>query len=239
MNGISIAIMTDVHANLPALQAVLGEVDRIGCDLIYHTGDSIAIGPFPHECLDLLLNRTDTRVLMGNHERYQINGIPNPRPKYMSDGEIEHHMWTKSQLDEQQLWQLKLLPYVSVIEIGGIRAGFVHSRLREDGYDFTNIESESTDDLDAYFSFIPADIVFYGHIHKPSRVNGEKEYVNPGSVGCTKDSMSRFCILRIRNGSYKLESHETKYNKSVVFRELENRKVPDRQFIARTFYGYS
>ena len=132
MNGISIAIMTDVHANLPALQAVLGEVDRIGCDLIYHT-----------------------------------------------------------------------------------------------------------DDLDAYFSFIPADIVFYGHIHKPSRVNGEKEYVNPGSVGCTKDSMSRFCILRIRNGSYKLESHETKYNKSVVFRELEHRKVPDRQFIARTFYGYS
>ena len=49
-----IAVLTDVHGNLPALQATLRGIRREGCDAIFHTGDSIGIGPYPAECLDLI-----------------------------------------------------------------------------------------------------------------------------------------------------------------------------------------
>ena len=45
-----IAVITDVHANLPALEAAVGAIHACGCDAIVHTGDAIAIGPYPAEC---------------------------------------------------------------------------------------------------------------------------------------------------------------------------------------------
>jgi len=51
-----IVVITDTHANLPALEALLKAVRTEGYDAIFHTGDAIAIGPYPAECLDLLLN---------------------------------------------------------------------------------------------------------------------------------------------------------------------------------------
>ena len=61
-----IAVITDVHANLPALDAALAEIDRLGADVTYHTGDAIGIGPFPAECVDRLLSRPSTHLLMAS-----------------------------------------------------------------------------------------------------------------------------------------------------------------------------
>ena len=63
-----LAILTDAHANLPALRAALAAVDRFAPDLTVHTGDAIGTGPYPRECLELLLARPATRCLMGNHD---------------------------------------------------------------------------------------------------------------------------------------------------------------------------
>lgn len=51
-----LAVLTDVHANLPALRAALRALEQEGFDLLVHLGDAIAIGPFPSECLELLLS---------------------------------------------------------------------------------------------------------------------------------------------------------------------------------------
>jgi predicted phosphodiesterase len=56
-----IVVMTDSHANLPALQAALKDIRGNGYDVIVHTGDAVAIGPYPAECLDLLFNTRDLR----------------------------------------------------------------------------------------------------------------------------------------------------------------------------------
>ena len=63
-----IAVLTDAHGNLPALQVALAALQREGCDAIFHTGDAIGIGPCPAECLDLLLNTPRVRPVMGNHD---------------------------------------------------------------------------------------------------------------------------------------------------------------------------
>jgi predicted phosphodiesterase len=94
-----VAVLTDVHANLPALRAVLGQLEQEGFDLLVHLGDAIAIGPFPAECLDLLLNVPNVRCVMGNHDEYFVHGLPQPQPAWMSDGEVEHQHWTHRQMD--------------------------------------------------------------------------------------------------------------------------------------------
>jgi predicted phosphodiesterase len=83
-------VITDAHANLPALTAVLDAARREGYDRIVHTGDAIGIGPFPAEVLDRLLNTPNLECIMGNHDAWFVDGLPQPQPPWMSDGEVRH-----------------------------------------------------------------------------------------------------------------------------------------------------
>ena len=96
-----IAVITDAHANLPALEAALRAIDRLGVDAIYHGGDAVAIGPHPAECVDLLAARGVACVL-GNHDEWYAVGMPEPRPAWMSLGEEVHQRWTHSVLGEER-----------------------------------------------------------------------------------------------------------------------------------------
>ena len=71
-----VAVLTDVHANLPALEATLRVIEDAGCEAIYHTGDAIGIGPFPAECLARLLATPRMRLIMGNHDAWFAFGLP-------------------------------------------------------------------------------------------------------------------------------------------------------------------
>ena len=51
-----IAVLTDAHGNLPALEAALAAIRVMGCDVVYHTGDAVGIGPYPAECVERLLS---------------------------------------------------------------------------------------------------------------------------------------------------------------------------------------
>ena len=84
-----VVVLTDVHANLPALKATLQVIQKEGYDLIFHTGDAIALGPFPAECLDLLLNTPNMRFIMGNHDYWYAYGLPKPIPNYMNEEELK------------------------------------------------------------------------------------------------------------------------------------------------------
>lgn len=55
-----LAVITDLHGNLPALQAAFTAIERFGVDLLIHTGDAIGIGPYPRECLEILSVRPNT-----------------------------------------------------------------------------------------------------------------------------------------------------------------------------------
>ncbi len=80
-----VAVLTDVHANLPALEATLRAIEDAGCEAIYHTSDAIGIGPFPAECLTRLLATPRMRLIMGNHDAWFAFGLPQPQPAWMSD----------------------------------------------------------------------------------------------------------------------------------------------------------
>ena len=102
-----IGVITDLHANLPALKAVLVALDAEDVDAIFHLGDAIGIGPHPGECIELLLATPNLHLVRGNHESYFLEGIPQPQPTWMSEGEVLHQAWVRKQLGSKLQQKLR------------------------------------------------------------------------------------------------------------------------------------
>jgi diadenosine tetraphosphatase ApaH/serine/threonine PP2A family protein phosphatase len=92
-------------------------------------------------------------------------------------------------------------------------------------------------DLDSQYSSVDASVVFYGHNHSPSDVQGRRRYVNPGALGCSTDPVPRYCSLEISTRGFKIEHHTVAYDRTELFRAFEERKVPERDFIQRFLFG--
>jgi predicted phosphodiesterase len=233
-----IAVLTDVHGNLPALQAALQSIRKEGCDAIFHTGDAIAIGPYPGECLELLLHTPNSRCIMGNHEAYLVDGLPTPQPAWMSDGEVEHQHWTHSRIDPQMRLILAEWPYVEEHDFEGVKTAFVHYGLDSSGHGFQPvIRNATTVDLDSVFVAHDAALIFYGHDHRASDVMGQARYVNPGALGCYRQAIAHYCVVEFHRGQFRIEHRGVLYDDAELLSAFEQRNVPERSFIYRAFFG--
>jgi predicted phosphodiesterase len=231
--------MTDSHANLPALQSALKAVHLHGYDLIIHTGDSFAIGPYPSECFDLLSNTPNIRFTKGNHEAYFVEGLTPLQTSIMGEGEVEHQKWTHAQLREQAKAIVKQWPYRIDIDQSGTMAAFLHYPLDALGRDFLSIRLVRPEaaQLDEAFAGDTSSAIFCGHEHTPFDVQERCRYVNPGSLGCSTDSLARYLMLDISEHGFTVEHHAEPYDMTAVLRAFEQRRVPEREFILKRFFG--
>ncbi len=233
-----IAIMTDAHANLPALQAALGAIRAEGCDALFHTGDAIAIGPYPAECLDLLLGAPNMQFVMGNHDSYWVNGLPEPRPPWMSEGEAQHQHWTHAQLDPQLKPAVAQWPYFIEREFESVPVTFVHYGLALSHRDFAPVVRQPTaPSLDQVFAAHQSELIFYGHHHGASDLQGRARYITPGSLGCHTLAIARYCIAQFHQGQYTIEQRSVPYDDTGLWKAFEQRDVPERAFIYKVFFG--
>ena len=206
--------------------------------MICHTGDAIGIGPFPAECMELLLSTPGMNLICGNHDSWFSNGLPEPNPPWMSDGELKHQEWVHSCLDPSLRDTVRQWPYLIQDVYVGVRISFLHYGLTESQVDFKSvIQNPCPVELDRVFADINSDLVFYGHDHSASDLVGKARYVNPGSLGCHSEPTARFAILECASGSYKLGMRHVPYDYSALFQQFENRDVPHRQFIYKAFFG--
>jgi putative phosphoesterase len=233
-----IAVFTDVHANFPALKAALKAITREGSDLIFHIGDAIAIGPSPAECIDLLLNTPNIQFVAGNHDRYFVDGLPYPQPEWMDDGEVHHQQWTHEQLNSHQKSLMAQWPYLFNDEFDGVKTTFLHYGLTASRQDFMPIIRQPTvSDLNNMFEPYDSHLTFYGHTHIFSDVQGTGRYVNPGSLGCARDAIARYCMAEFKRGMFTISHHQVPYDDSELFTVFEQRQVPERQFLYQAFFG--
>lgn len=233
-----IAVLTDVHANLPALDAALQAIEREGCHAVYHLGDAIGTGPFPAECLDRLLRTPNLRLLMGNHDAWFAHGLPTPRPDWMSDGELAHHRWVHGRLDPSLRPVVAAWPDAIREELAGVAVTFAHYGLDPSGDGFLPVVPDPTPaDLDRVFAGEHAALVCYGHHLLLSDLNGRARYVNSGALGCSSDPLARFLLVTLDRGAFRVEHRAAPYAPAPLFRAFEERAVPSRAFIVPTFYG--
>jgi putative phosphoesterase len=175
-----IAVLADVHGNLPALEAVLDEVDRIGVDRIVLLGD-IASGPMPAQTLDRLAELGDSAVWVhGNGERELVAGfdgqaVPGPA------GEVAAAC--APLLERRHRALLADLPMTVSIEVDGMGPTlFCHATPRRDD-EFVLVDSPIQRWEQVLYG-VTEQIVVCGHTHMPfDRLVNQRRVINPGSVG--------------------------------------------------------
>jgi len=177
---IRVAALYDVHGNLPALDAVLAEVEA---DLILVGGDFVA-GPWPAETLERLRGLGErARFIRGNADRelIQVSGSePQARKGGSPPGVID---WIRGRLSQQQLGFLHSLPLTETVDVDGLgRVLFCHATPRSDDELLTRISPEER--WQAALEGVDADVVVCGHTHMQfDRRVGDIRLVNAGSVG--------------------------------------------------------
>jgi putative phosphoesterase len=157
-----VAALYDVHGNLPALEAVLAEVEGADVDAIVFGGDMVA-GPFPRETYELVRG-VDAHFVRGNAERRVF--------------EPADARWVWEQLDDEAADWLERLP--ATVAVGGVL--FCHGTPRSDEEIVT---PATTDDrLAEILAGVGHDLVVAGHTHmQQDRRIGATRFVNAGSIG--------------------------------------------------------
>jgi diadenosine tetraphosphatase ApaH/serine/threonine PP2A family protein phosphatase len=176
-----LAVLYDIHANLPALEAVLADARAAGAKAFFFGGDLVGFGPFQRETLELLDSLPETTIwIRGNGERW-LREPPVDRPEVM---ELEAKMQTP--FDEATIERLYRLP--ARAEVDGVV--FVHGCVASD------VDSFATEPQDADVlrcGGVTGRTIVFGHSHLQFRREGPQEnrLVNPGSVGMPLDRDTR------------------------------------------------
>lgn len=191
-----IVALYDIHGNLPALDAVLKEVEQENPDLILVGGD-IVPGPMPRAALGRLLALGDKlRYIRGNCEREVVaafDGLP-ARPGM--SGEVDERMrWTAEQLERSQRDFLAQLPEQASFSVDGLgEVLFCHGSPRSDEEIITAATPEER--LRAILSGVRQDVVVCGHTHMQfDRTVDGTRIVNAGSVGMPYGDTGAYWLL--------------------------------------------
>lgn len=235
-----LAVITDAHGNLPALQTALAAVDRFGVDLLVHTGDAIGIGPYPRECAELLTARPSTYCLMGNHDEWYAFGLPEPRPEWMGVGEWEHQQWTHAALGDALRPTVAAWPYSTRFDCAAGPIELLHFPRNPAGDFLTPSAAPKTGEAaDGLFGG-GARFIFYGHTHEPADLVGATtRYINPGSLGCAPKPVARIAFLVLHSAEqWDLSSSAIPYDPAELSSEFDKREVPERDFIRRVFMPF-
>jgi putative phosphoesterase len=175
-----VAVLSDIHGVLPALEAVLAEPDVRAADAIVLTGD-LASGPQPVPTLDLLASLGDRAVwVRGNADRELVrlrggaDDVPYPESR-----------WAATQLRPDHVERLAALPLSVTLAVAGLgRVLFCHATPRDD--EEVVLVDSSLDRWAEVLSGLADDVttVVCGHTHMPYvRLADRRLVVNPGSVG--------------------------------------------------------
>lgn len=158
-----IAIISDIHSNLPALKAVLRDVSQSEIDAIYSLGDVVGYGSKPSECVDLL-RAIRCQGVMGNHDFYACSGSPAVKAALAEPDSVGNSVWdgirhTINELDQSQMQWLSELE--KILHLNG--AILAHAALHDFAeWPYLDSPEEAKPTLD----LLDGRIGFFGHTHK-------------------------------------------------------------------------
>jgi predicted phosphodiesterase len=233
------ALISDIHANLPALRAVLADIDQRGdVDAVYHLGDLTGYAPWPNEVAALLKERAIPGIA-GNYDSTVATGYKHCgcRVESERDEELSHisFEWANTHVTKETKGYLGSLPFrLDIRPFGGHLAGPTITLIH--GNQTLNTVYVTEDRPDAFLEKMatalgakPDDIVCFGHTHKPwQRVVGGVQFINCGSVGRPKDGDWRACyvLLSIDTSGARVEFVRVPYDVEEALRAIGEAGLP-------------
>lgn len=189
--GMKVAVISDIHSNLPALNAVLDDMPVV--DLIICAGDIVGYYPDANEVCSLL-RELNSRTVRGNHDAYVLNELEpvmENRATYKTD-------WTYSNLSENNFKWLASLPVEIEISLGGRTIKIRHASPWDE-------ETYLYPDSQFLAKIVPEqnETLIFGHTHHPMQIIHNKgSIINPGSIGQPRDwnPKASYAILDCESG---------------------------------------
>jgi len=227
------AIISDVHGNLEALEAVLHKIDSLNADRIVCLGDIVGYGANPNECVSLVKDRAHL-ALCGNHDHAAVGKTS---IEYFNSYARAAIMWTVGVLEPDSVDFLKRLPFTASVD----GAYLVHATPSDPtswSYVF------EANDAVHEFSFFEEDICFIGHSHfalyfvkegNACRVampgtftfeRGNRYMVNVGSVGQPRDGAPTACFVTYDLPQGAVQFHRVQYDMSLAYQKIVAAKLP-------------
>ncbi|MBM2833557.1 MAG: Phosphoesterase [Candidatus Brocadiaceae bacterium] len=213
-----VLIISDIHGNLAALDAIREEADKVFC-----LGDIVNYGPYPKACLGRVRDLTDG-IVRGNHDNAVGRDVDcgcSVKYKELSDaGKI----YTKGILNKDEKDYLANLPVTLHTKINGTRFLFSHGSPSGDMYKYLRPDV-SQKEFEDELKDIHADIVFIGHTHLPMvRKIHDIIIVNPGSVGQPRDGVPMASYAVWEDGSISIK--RVPYDIEATVKGLQGTNIP-------------
>jgi putative phosphoesterase len=221
-----IGILSDIHGNLPALQAVERELERQGVDQLVNLGDVSFRGPAPKACWEAV-RAMGAPVLRGNTEDWLTGAQPIP-------GALEPvKAWTVERLGVRTLDEMAALPLHHRQTVAGKRILFVHGSPRSNMEFLFPYTPEG--ELQAALANCAADIVVCGHTHWTfSRRVDEVHLIGVGSVGLPFDGdpAAACAVLEVTAEAVRLTHLRVAYDGARTLAIAADAGFPDGEFLA-------
>lgn len=229
-----IAILSDIHGNLIAFEAVIADIRRMAPDLVFHGGDLADSGSSPPGIIDCIRDLGWPGV-MGNTDEMLVR--PEALEDFAAASSAPPSLWTavreiadgtRSALGRDRLEWLARLPLTLI----GPDVALVHAT-RESAWR-TLPESASDSELESAYRSLGAPIVVFGHTHRPSvrALNGQVRLViNTGSVGLPYDGDTRASYLLLDNNVPQIRRVE--YDTTAEIEALRRSGLPRAEWTIR------
>jgi putative phosphoesterase len=226
-----LTIFGDIHANLPALEAVLADMEQHGRAHLYCLGDLVGYGTFPNQVIAAIKER-NIPTLMGNYDQGVGNNsddcgcaYTNPVSEALGKRSIA---WTNAHTSAENKTYLRQLARQVPLQLGDLRVALVHgSPRRINEYLF---EDRPDSSLERLLDMVEADVLVCGHTHLPYHkiLPSGRHVVNAGSVGKPKDGDPRagYVILAANGRDLNATFIRVEYDVERAARAIEASEMP-------------
>jgi predicted phosphodiesterase len=236
-----VAVITDIHSNLPGLEAVLAAIDADGIDEIWCLGDVVGYGAEPDQCADLIRERC-ALCLVGNHDLAVLGALD---VASFSEAAAEAVAWTRDNIAERTLEMLRELEPIGRRE--GI--GLFHASPRDPVWEYVLSAEQAEGCLDVQQE--PIGLIGHSHVAlfftRPLAegqsqdvrgaqagddtlvdLRGGSWLINPGSVGQPRDGDPRAAWLELDTGELTARFHRVPYDVSRAAASIAAAGLPRR-----------
>ena len=236
-------IISDIHGNIKALDAVLRELKSKKIEKIICLGDLIGGAARSEDVVQRIIQIKDKCICVrGNREKYIIEGMPltvHDEKIITSKVQLDRNEWIKNHLSKTSIEYIYNLPKEITYQAEGKYIYVAHYPMKEDGSLKKHIKVANLKENEEMFSNIDADIYLYGHTHKNvCNKSSNKIYINPGALGCPgKTNNAPYGILEIKDNEIDYKQSVAKYNVKDVIEDIKKIAFPGYKDVLKLFYG--
>lgn len=223
-----IAVLGDVHGNLPALEAVLEDARSKGVEEVWNLGDFVGYGPFPDEVVTLL-KQTASVNIPGNYDRKAIASLLWDESKKMNPLKKLAFQWAGSHLSPENQEYLSDLPEQVLLLAAGLRILLVHGSPASMDEALTPATSQAR--LETLAGFTSAQVILCGHSHQAfARQAAGTWIINAGTIGRPDDGDPRagYTLLHLEEGQVKTNHYRrVAYEVERTVAEIRRQGLPE------------